>query len=71
LNQAPGWLRAAASLDPATYAVDAIRRSLIPSVPPGRFFGDAPLTIPVDMAVLAILGAILFVFAVRGINRQP
>jgi ABC-2 type transport system permease protein len=71
LNQAPGWLRAAASLDPATYAVDAIRRSLIPSVPPARFFGDAPLTIPMDMAVLAILGAILFVFAVRGLNRQP
>jgi ABC-2 type transport system permease protein len=70
LNSVPSWLRAAAALDPATYAVDAIRRSLIPEFPAAQLWGQT-LAIPVDMVVLAVLGAILFVFAVRGINRQP
>jgi ABC-2 type transport system permease protein len=70
LNSVPSWLRIAAALDPATYAVDAIRRSLIPSFPAAELWGQ-PLTLPIDLAVLAVLGSILFVLAVRGINRQP
>lgn len=71
LTTVPGWLRAAAILDPATYAVDAIRRILIPGFPPSvRPFGE-PLPIVADVAVLALFAAVVYVFALRGFNRQP
>jgi ABC-2 type transport system permease protein len=70
LNTVPSWLRTLAALDPATYAVDAIRRSLLPDFPGMRIWGHTT-SIVEDLAVLAILGAVLFVFAVRGLNRQP
>lgn len=71
LNTVPNWLRALATLDPATYAVDAIRRSLIPSFPATQVWGNHRMTYLEDLVVLAVLGAGLFVFAVRGLNKQP
>ncbi len=70
INTAPVWLRAAAIVDPATYAVDAIRTSLIPGFEHAELWGQS-LSLGIDLAVLAVLSSILFVFAVRGINRQP
>jgi ABC-2 type transport system permease protein len=71
LNTVPGWLRVIAIFDPATYAVDAIRHTLIPAFPQTVLWGDTPLTIGVDVAVLAIFAAAMFVMAVRGLNKQP
>lgn len=71
LTQVPGWLRALAYLDPATYAVDAIRRILIPSFPAALEVGGRPIPIALDVAVLALFGGLMFVLAVRGFRRQP
>lgn len=71
LQSAPAWLRVGATFDPATYAVDAIRSSLIPGYSHLRLWSGFTLNYGLDLAVLAVLAAGLFVFAVRGINRQP
>lgn len=71
LTQVPGWLRALAYLDPATYAVDAIRRILIPSFPAALEIGGRPIPIALDVAVLGLFGGLMFVLAVRGFRRQP
>jgi len=71
INTVPAWLRALATIDPATYAVDSIRRALIPYFPAAQIFGSHRTTYFEDLAILAILGVGLFVFAVRGLNKQP
>ena len=71
LADVPVWLRIGAVFDPATYAVHSIRSSLIGEIRPTRLWGDFSLNYGVDLAVLAVFGAVLFVFAVRGINKQP
>jgi ABC-2 type transport system permease protein len=71
LTTIPGWLRVGAVIDPATYAVDAIRHSLIPAYPQTELWAGATLHYGIDMAVLAVLGAVMFVLATRGLNRQP
>lgn len=71
LTQVPGWLRALAYIDPATYAVDAIRRILIPTFPAALEVGGRPIPIAFDVAVLAAFGGLMFVLAVRGFRRQP
>lgn len=71
LNTVPGWLRVVAIFDPATYAVHAIRGLLIPGFPPTVLWGGQPLTIGVDVAVLGAFASVMFVLAVRGLNRQP
>jgi ABC-2 type transport system permease protein len=71
LQSAPAWLRVGASIDPATYAVDAIRASLLPVYSHLQLWSGFTLNYALDIAVLAVLAAGLFVFAVRGINRQP
>jgi ABC-2 type transport system permease protein len=71
LQSAPAWLRAGSSVDPATYAVDAIRASLLPVYSHLRLWSGFTLSYGLDIAVLVALAAALFVFAVRGINRQP
>ncbi len=71
LTQVPGWLRALAYIDPATYAVDAIRRILIPTFPAALEVGGRPIPIAFDVAVLALFGGLMFVLAVRGFRRQP
>lgn len=70
LSSVPTWLRVIAIADPATYAVHAIRHTLLPSFPPTSLWGS-PLTVPIDVAVLAVFGSVMFVLAVRGLNRQP
>lgn len=71
LNTVPNWLRVVAVLDPATYAVDAIRHTLIPDFPRTMLWSGQPLTIGIDVGVLAIFATLMFVTAVRGLNRQP
>lgn len=75
LGAAPAWLRAAATIDPATYAIDAIRGFLLAGPPffyqHIQLFSGFQLNPGVDAIVLAVLAAALFFFAVRGINRQP
>lgn len=71
LTQVPGWLRALAYLDPATYAVDAIRRILIPTFPAALEVGGRPMPIAGDVAVIAAFGGLMFLLAVRGFRRQP
>jgi ABC-2 type transport system permease protein len=70
LTTVPTWLRSLAYLDPATYAVDAIRRTLIPDWEGALRWGDTVVPIPVEIGVLTVLGAVLFVLAVRGLRRQ-
>ena len=71
LHTVPYWLRVAAVFDPATYAVDAIRHTLIPSYPPTELWSGQPLSTSVDLAVLVVFGLAMFGLAVRGLNRQP
>lgn len=71
LRGAPVWLRIGAAFDPATYAVDAIRASLIPAYSHVRLGSGFSLNYGLDLGVIALLAVGLFVFAVRGINRQP
>lgn len=71
LNTVPGWLRVIAVFDPATYAVDAIRHILIPVLPPTVVGGGLRLTAGVDAVVLGIFATVMFVSAVRGLNKQP
>jgi ABC-2 type transport system permease protein len=71
LGDAPSWLRIASVIDPATYAVDAIRGSLLVSYTHVRLGGDFQLSYAFDLVVLVVIAAALFVFAVRGLNKQP
>jgi ABC-2 type transport system permease protein len=71
LRGAPVWLRIGAAFDPATYAVDAIRASLVPAYSHVRLGSGFSLNYGLDLGVIALLAVGLFVFAVRGINRQP
>jgi ABC-2 type transport system permease protein len=79
LDSAPTWLRIASAIDPATYATDAIRGSLIPGCSSAsdacyrhiEIFEGFSLNYGLDLAVIAVLAVGLFVFALRGINRQP
>lgn len=71
LKDAPAWLRIGAAFDPATYAVDALRASLLPLYEHIEIGGGFRLSYGLDLGLIAVLGAGLFVFAVRGINRQP
>ena len=71
LRGAPLWLRIGAAFDPATYAVDAIRASLVPAYSHVRLWEGFSLNYGLDLAVISVLAVGLFVFAVRGINRQP
>ncbi len=71
LRGAPAWLRVGAAFDPATYAVDAIRASLVPVYSHVRLSSGFSLNYVLDLTVIAVLAVGLFVFAVRGINRQP
>ncbi len=71
LRGAPVWLRIGAAFDPATYAVDAIRASLLPVYSHVRLSDGFRLNYGLDIAIIAVLAIGLFVFAVRGINRQP
>lgn len=71
LQGAPAWLRVGAAFDPATYAVDAIRASLVPAYSHVRLSSGFTLNYGLDIAIIAALAVGLFVFAVRGINRQP
>jgi ABC-2 type transport system permease protein len=71
LRGAPVWLRIGAAFDPATYAVDAIRASLIPVYSHVKLSSSFSLNYGLDLAIIAVLAVGLFVFAVRGINRQP
>lgn len=70
LDAVPSWLKGLAILDPVTYAVDAIRRILIPDFPPQVWWGGNPMPIAVDIAVLGVFAILMFVFAVRGLSRQ-
>ncbi|MGH2758417.1 MAG: ABC transporter permease [Actinomycetota bacterium] len=71
LRGAPVWLRVGAAFDPATYAVDAIRASLLPVYSHVRLGSGFQLNYALDIGIIAALAVGLFVFAVRGINRQP
>ena len=69
LNSVPAWLRVAAALDPATYAVDAIRRSLIPSFPAAELVGDSRSRSRSTWRSSRCSASILFVL--RGARHQP
>lgn len=71
LNTVPGWLRVVAYVDPATYAVDAIRRTLLPATPASIEWAGRPVPIVAEAALLAVFAAVLFALAVRGFERQP
>jgi ABC-2 type transport system permease protein len=71
LKDAPTWLKIGAAFDPATYAVDALRASLLPLYTHIQIGGGYRLSYALDLGLIAVLAAGLFVFAVRGINKQP
>lgn len=67
----PTWLRSLSYVDPATYAVDAIRRTLSPSYPFPLHWGSWQVPIALDVALLAASAALLLAVAIRGFDRQP
>ncbi|HVL81755.1 MAG TPA: ABC transporter permease [Actinomycetota bacterium] len=70
LDTVPAWLRTLAYLDPAAYAVDAIRRTLL-GIPAQIRIGGEPVPILAEVAVLGVFGAVMVLLAARGFDRQP
>jgi len=61
LDALPGWLTVITRLNPATYGVDAIRRTILPQSTPLELFGevvpiwlDAVITLGFGVAMLAL-----------------
>jgi ABC-2 type transport system permease protein len=73
LTTAPAWLRTIGYFDPVSYAVDAIRRTLIPAYPAFLHLHVRSWVppVPVEIAILAAFASLMFVLAVRGFERQP
>jgi ABC-2 type transport system permease protein len=71
LMTAPAWLRAIAYADPVSYAVDAIRRTLIPTDAFSVHGGSFKLPVRLELGLLAAFSAVLFVLAIRSVDRQP
>lgn len=71
LQAAPGWLKGLAVLDPLSYAVDAVRRTLIPGFPASVRMGGQPMAIGLELVVLAAFAVVAFAVAVRQFDRQP
>lgn len=69
LNSVPIWLRTLAYANPAAYAVDAIRRTLI-STPAAIQFGGTALPVIAEVGLLAAFGGAMIVLASRGFERQ-
>ncbi len=69
LDKAPAWLRVLAYVDPAAYAVDAVRRVLV-GMPGALTFGGQTLSVPVEVGILAAFGAVMIALATRGFQSQ-
>jgi ABC-2 type transport system permease protein len=78
LNNVPPWLSAVSKLNPLTYGVDAIRHAFLdpaaiamhrPIASSVVLFGH-PMSMWDDAAVVAVLGVILLVSAVRAFSTQ-
>src|SRR5437660_10764851 len=72
LTTLPGWLTVLTCLDPVSYAVDALRRVVLgqAGVPDGvmdqlgmTLFGY-PLSLPTDLAIVAVFAAAMLALAV-------
>jgi len=79
LRNLPGWLTVLTKLDPLTYVVDPMRRTVfeyVPTTPAVRHVFDVPVTwgswvvpVPVELALVADLGATMLGVAVANFSK--
>ncbi|HEX3541651.1 MAG TPA: ABC transporter permease [Acidimicrobiales bacterium] len=79
LTKLPAWLGSLTRINPLTYAVDAMRRTIldaigaspatIRSLSPGVTWGSVRLSAPVELAIVALLGVALLMAAIRQFSR--
>jgi len=77
LNGLPGWMTVLTRLDPASYGVDPIRRTVLSgSLPPnvverfGLTLGDYHLSIAVESLMLLLFGLVMTAIAVHFFSRR-
>ncbi|HXX88807.1 MAG TPA: ABC transporter permease [Acidimicrobiales bacterium] len=79
LRNLPGWLTVLTKLDPLTYVVDPMRRTVfeyVPTTPAVRHVFDVPVTwgswvvpVPVELALVAAFGATMLGVAVANFSK--
>jgi ABC-2 type transport system permease protein len=75
ITSLPTWLAILTKIDPLTYAVDAIRRTVfahihvpiatVHALAPGVMWGHWRLPTLVELAIVALLGAIMMALAIQ------
>ena len=71
VNEVPVWLEVVSKANPLTYGVDAIRQVFLGSVPGlGVTVLGHTMSLVEEVAVIALLGALLLGGAVLAFNRQ-
>lgn len=73
VNQAPDWLQVLSKFNPLTYGVDAIRQVFLGSdaaASLGVTVGGHIMTLPEEVALMAVFAIVLLGAAVWGFNRQ-
>lgn len=73
VEQLPGWLATLVKMNPVSYGVDAIRQAVMgvqESAPFGIYLFDYRMSIGLDVAVVALFGAIMLALAIRSFRVQ-
>jgi ABC-2 type transport system permease protein len=77
LTNLPGWMTVLTRLDPASYGIDPIRRTVLGSALPsnvvdrfGLTFGDYHLSVALEVLILLAFGLLMTAIAVRNFSRR-
>ncbi len=70
LSGLPGWLGALVTINPITYAVDAIRRTILGPEVPSLVWFQQPVTLGHDIMVIVVLAVIVSALAIWSFSRQ-
>lgn len=70
MRDLPTWLHVSALLDPLTYAIDPMRRAVLSTIEggaaiPGVAWGDWPVPIALELAIVGATGALALAIAAR------